>query len=1196
MQSSHSLLRGIVCLAAFAGSLSAQTQAVAILPGAQSTATTIPVISTDPFTPQLNISGVPAGAFQVIPKTDGTKYYVISAQAGGVTILNHNLAQPRALTGISGTPSKAAISPDGRILVVISGNTVYFVDTVVDTIRGTGNVSGTPIDVAFSHDSLRAFILSNGLSGGSQAAFITPFDITLPTPSAGQALVIPVSGPATGIATAPNGLLYVTALNALFEIEPRTLQRTTTGALIAVNGSPSKPVFTPDAKYALSVNETASTGNLAFVFDLPEKSVRGVPRATQSSLSRLDRILVASENRYFAYARENQTLYELLLSGGLNETGLRFSIPTNAVSSVAISDDYPARTMLIAATFNGANTLFKVDPVTLSIDPNRLTLPAEPGNVVQWIGLAPTSGEASIRGFNLQQTLTNGGTGLPLIARVLDAQQRPVSNALVNFSATGSVTLSATTAFTSSDGYVQTYATIPNTPGTYTVQANAPTLVSSVSYTLTVPGDVGPCVSNCPESNLVIVSGTGQIISEQNTARQLLLVETRDTNGVPAGGQTVTFSVSQGSGTVSCTTVGDEFPNMPTGSCTSDGLTVTAVTDVNGRAGVKYLATSIFGQSFAQTVVTASSGVSSVNFVITTVLVQRPNNGGQASLPIAYILLPEQEASGYRIIRGAAGQTIANAIQVQVVAADGPQAGQPIPNVALNVSGFGDPLANPSGRCAGGTPLTDTTGVATCNLTLGPVVRQNPTELSVNVGGAINTPLILIQVTQGAPSQINLLQGNGQSGRAGQVFLLRAAVVDAAGNPSQSVPVTWQVVQGSGTLSGASNSTNAQGEVQANLTLGSNPGNVVVRVTAGTAPGAITRDFTLTVTATVGGISAVSGGGQTAVVGQAFTNPVVVQVLDESNRPVPGAAVTFSVVSGAATVATPNATANAQGNAQTAITAGNTAGAIVIRATSGGRSTDFTLTSRLPGPSIGTTNFRNAASGAAGLTPCGIAIVSGGGVAPGVQGTVQANQFVGPLPYTLANASIEVNGIPAPIFWVSNTQQGGEAIAFQTPCEVSPGAATVTVRVGGGSTTVSGVAVNRYQPGIFDTTFNNRRYAVLVRPDGSYVTPENPARRGETVKMFVTGIGPVTPATGTNRAGTGQQISNAAIAVGVNDRGVRVERVEYMAGAIGIYVITFEIPSDTAQGPYQNLGLIVSDPNDPNAQPNYALGSFLPIL
>jgi uncharacterized protein (TIGR03437 family) len=672
----------------------------------------------------------------------------------------------------------------------------------------------------------------------------------------------------------------------------------------------------------------------------------------------------------------------------------------------------------------------------------------------------------------------------------------------------------------------------------------------------------------------------------------------------------VAFTITQGSGTILCTGVGDQFPYIPSGTCTpttsaSTGL-VTGInvnTDLNGLAAVKYLASANFGQSFTQTTINAAAAVGSVNFTITTILLAIPGGSGQASPPVFQILSPQPDSSGptlgYRIIRGTAGQTIAGAIQVQVYAAVGPQAGQPIPGIALNVSGLDDPKKVASASCAGGTPVTDATGTVSCDVVLGPVVTSSPAALNVNLGGAINLPLIEVVVAPGAASKLNIVSGNNQSGKAGQQLVLRAQVTDANGTSVAGVPVKWGVLpQNSGSLSGISQQSDSQGFVQSTITLAGGGGNVAVTLTAnpGTSnPLTVTFNLSVTPSFTVGAITLTSGNNQTAVTGQQFAQPVTVKVTDATGQPIAGATVTFSVTSGAATFGSATAVTDATGTATTTVTAG-AAGSIAITATAGGQSTQITLTSRVPGPSVNVTGFRNAASGAPGLTPCGIATVSGTGLATGIQGTVEPNSFIGPLPYTLAGVSLSVNGIPSPIFWVSNTQQGGEAVAFQTPCEVTPGPATVVITVNSGNTTVSAVPVLKYQPGIFQTTFNGRVYAVLLHAtDGSYVTPDNPATRGELLKMFVTGLGAGSPATGTNRAGIGGQASTALITVGVNNGGVRVLGSEYLPGAVGIYTVTFQVPSDTTPGPYQNLGFIVTDPNDPTNTPIYALGSFLPI-
>ncbi|HYZ86108.1 MAG TPA: hypothetical protein VE621_16985, partial [Bryobacteraceae bacterium] len=73
-------------------------------------------------------------------------------------------------------------------------------------------------------------------------------------------------------------------------------------------------------------------------------------------------------------------------------------------------------------------------------------------------------------------------------------------------------------------------------------------------------------------------------------------------------------------------------------------------------------------------------------------------------------------------------------------------------------------------------------------------------------------------------------------------------------------------------------------------------------------------------------------------------------------------------------------------------------------------------------------------------------------------------------------------------------------------------------------------------------------------------------RRGETIRFYATGLGQVTAATGTNRAGIPNQRVNANIIVGLNYEGAPLVSAEYAEGMIGVYVITFQIPSNAPAG------------------------------
>ncbi|MBS1871752.1 MAG: Ig-like domain-containing protein [Acidobacteria bacterium] len=1211
MRHSQYLLRGALCLAMFAGVVSAQS--IAALSGSQGTSTSVQIYTANPSlsTPislQTTISGVPAGAFQILATPNGLKYYILSPQ--GVTLFSSSSRVPvQIATAIQGAPSKAWLTPDGGKLVVLAGSSattqsVYVIDATTDALLNPYplSISGA-MDIAMGIDSQNMYVLTKGTS----AASVIPVTLT-PTLTAGTAINIATTG-ATGIIMAPNGLLYVSGTNSVFEISPVTLQVTAgasaaSPATIPVNGTPGPLAPTYDGNYAFAVN-TNGSGAVYFVFNLNDRTVN-LSQSANLGGAVLDKVFVGgNSNRAFFYSSQNKMLYEGNTAGGFNETPLKDQIRNGTVGSTVTSYEVPAKTLyLTSQNASSVNTIYQFDLSTNQMI-SSLAMPGDQ-TLLAWTGLNPTSGAALLTSFNPTQTVAAGAVSKPMVVRVLDSAGRPVYGATVTFAAlSGGVTLSATNVSSNSQGLAAITATAGSTGGSYQIQASL-SGASPTNFTITVPGGgTGTCTQNCnaTPTNLTILKGNGQVVSENNLSAELLLVSVKDASGNPVANQMVTWAIS--STTVSgitllCTSPAEQsnYPNTtipnPTTACVPDqNLTNVLITytDAKGLAAIKFSGQSLYGTgaSFVTTGVSATTvlGASqlTVNFTETTVVFS------QGATFNAVFTAPEADSRGQRLITGNAGSTIAGAIQADVYSILGVSSGMPLPGVALNVSG--------PATCANGSPLSDANGHVSCNLVMGSTVTTGPTALTVDVGSFIQvTNPILVTINPGTPPTVKATQGNGGSGKAGTQFALRAQVTNASGTAAAGAATAWTVVSGSATLTNVTTQADSQGYTTATATLGATVGTVVIKVTAGSGTLTSSANFTLTVlpTVTVGAVTIVSGNGQTTTASTAFGAPLVVKVTDGSGQPLSGLQVTFSATGATATLGSPAVTTDSSGQASTAVTAGASAGTVIVTASTNGVQTQFTLTIAPPGPSIDTTSFRNAASGLQGLTPCGIATVTGTGIATGINGTVMANSFLGPLPYTLVNDSVTVNGVPAPIFWVSNTTSGGEAIAFQTPCEISVGAATVTVGYNGGSKTVSGVTVSALQPGIFETLINNKRYAVMLHvSDGSYVTPDNPARRGESLKLFVTGLGAVTPATSTNRVGLGGQKPTAIITAGLNNGGVPVTGAEYLPGAIGIYTVTFTVPTDTATGDYQNVGLIVSDPANPSVA-IYANGSFVKII
>jgi uncharacterized protein (TIGR03437 family) len=598
-------------------------------------------------------------------------------------------------------------------------------------------------------------------------------------------------------------------------------------------------------------------------------------------------------------------------------------------------------------------------------------------------------------------------------------------------------------------------------------------------------------------------------------------------------------------------------------------------------ASVDFLSTSVpvsdNDQGYLQTLVTASAASSnSVTFYVTTV------NSEQTSV---YFQAPQSGAT----VTGAEGSILPAGAKVQVVSA----AGKGIPNVALTIKdNNSNPALLPSVLCnaPGGLVLTNAEGTASCDLTFGPRLGSGS---FVEIVGAthISFPNPFI-VTAGPPSSVQIVQGNNQTGAPGLRLpvALVVHITDSGGNVVTGSPVSWQVVTaGTVSLSNVVDVTDSNGNASALATLGSTGGAAQVTVTAGSA----SATFNLTIVIPTAGIKKVSGDQQITKINTAFASPLTVQVVDSNGNGLPGVQVNFQVTSGTATLGSSSAMTDSTGTASTTVMAGATAGPITVTATASSFTATFTLTSELPQPTNITVVNGASFDSNTGISPGGIATIRGMGILPGVTGLLVATaNSSGDLPTTFSGVTITFNGTAAPIYYVQDTN-GADQVSVQVPFEVQPGPAvslTVTV-ANNGSTTVM-VPVKPLAPGIFTSVYNGKTYAVAVRPDGSQVSPTNPARRGENIQLYVTGLGQATPTIVTGAPGVPNQPVVSPMVVGLNNSGVPLVSAVYGPGLIGVYVVILQVPADTQVGPYQPIGLIAVDSGNNN---HYAQSTFIPI-
>jgi uncharacterized protein (TIGR03437 family) len=187
-------------------------------------------------------------------------------------------------------------------------------------------------------------------------------------------------------------------------------------------------------------------------------------------------------------------------------------------------------------------------------------------------------------------------------------------------------------------------------------------------------------------------------------------------------------------------------------------------------------------------------------------------------------------------------------------------------------------------------------------------------------------------------------------------------------------------------------------------------------------------------------------------------------------------------------------------------------------------------------PQIGSGGIVNNASynlGSSAVAPGEIAAIFGTSLTDGTSCLPPSCNPVlgsnGRLNITMAGAQVTVNGIPAPIFYAAPTQLG-----IQIPFEVTGTSATAVVSVAGQASAPATVAVAPASPGIFTATSDGRGAGAFTHVNGSAVTTQNPAQRGELVILYATGLGQVAPAvpTGALPAGASSTVSPVVLTIG----------------------------------------------------------------
>ncbi len=498
------------------------------------------------------------------------------------------------------------------------------------------------------------------------------------------------------------------------------------------------------------------------------------------------------------------------------------------------------------------------------------------------------------------------------------------------------------------------------------------------------------------------------------------------------------------------------------GSLTS-GTTTTTASD--GTSDNGFLGPTLFNLSNAQAVVTASAFGSSVNFTMTTSGLDL--TAAQAAVVQSQVVYPTTGT----VLSGPAGSVGSTAVQAQVFS-NGISGFSGLQNVLIRL--LPASTTGPQISCSGSTGYTMTSGYASCLPVFSGSAGSGNYTVDIGQGYRQYGPFPFT-VTQGGVAAILITGGNNQTGAPGTALSLplTARTQDVNGNPLPGVPVTWLVSPANGaTLTSSSTASDQNGNVTAQVTLGSTPGPV--QVVLSSSQGGTVATFNLSVSVQITGLNKLAGDAQTALVNTAFAQPLVVQVASAQGS-ASNAQVRFT--STGAPVSFSNggiATTDPTGKATVTVQAGATAGTATVTASLNSYSVTFTLTITPPGPQVTSSSFFNGAGGqAGGVSPGDVLSIYGVGIAPTLQGCVVGSQLLGPLPILVSNVTVLFSEtgyqVYGPIYSVCNLGVGQEYVTVQVPTDLALGAASITVAANSGSTTINNVPVTPVSPGIFQT-------------------------------------------------------------------------------------------------------------------------------
>jgi uncharacterized protein (TIGR03437 family) len=323
-------------------------------------------------------------------------------------------------------------------------------------------------------------------------------------------------------------------------------------------------------------------------------------------------------------------------------------------------------------------------------------------------------------------------------------------------------------------------------------------------------------------------------------------------------------------------------------------------------------------------------------------------------------------------------------------------------------------------------------------------------------------------------------------------------------------------------------------------------------------------------------LNPILGDMNTAVVGQQIPDGTVAfQLIDPNGAPLTNVPVTFAQGRGSAplTLSSVSATTDNFGFAYATVTIGPQTGTYDVHATGAGQSYDFQGTV-IAQPTISVQNGIVGVANAAAANP-------GTPIAPGSYVAIYGTNFASSpaefytansLPLSLNNITVSFDApatgslpaisVPGYLRYVDSQQ-----VNVFVPWELQ-GYSSVQVKVTANEYnygTLVTVPVSNYGPAFFETSAGN---AAAVDLQGQIITPSHPAVRGQTISLYLNGLGPVNnqPASGFPAALNATQTTPQTPVVMIGGQSAPVSYSGLAPSFVGLYQVNVTVPSNISAG------------------------------